>query len=139
MVLNLLVFIIIFFLENNDSAPCSILRNIFWNNLSTKINKTLKDFLNPKFRKFIDLTDTDLIIFCNSSCTNGIKRNAINNWKSHLLSGNPIFLNGERNQLIAHTISSCNVVKSIKLTLWITVNIKVEVLIPSSKAFLDKL
>ena len=29
--------------------------------------------------KFIDLTDTDLMIFCSSSCTRGIKRNAINN------------------------------------------------------------
>ena len=139
MVLNLLVFIIIFFFASNDSAPWSILRNIFWNNLSTKINKTLKDFLNPKLRKFIDLTETDLIIFWNSSCTRGIKRNAINNWKSHLLIGNPIFLKGYINQLNPHIISSCNVVKSIKLTLWITVNIKVEVFIPSSKAFLDKL
>ena len=98
-VLNLLVFIKIFFLESNDSAPLSILRKIFWNNLSTRINKTLKDFFNPKFRKFIDLTDTDLMIFWNSSCTRGIKRNAINNWKSHLLNGKPIFLSGYKNQL----------------------------------------
>ena len=62
-VLNLSVFMIIFFFDNNDSAPWSILRNIFLNNLSTKINKTLKDFFNPKFLKFIDLTDTDLMIF----------------------------------------------------------------------------
>ena len=129
--LNLLVFIIIFFFESNDSAPWSILRNIFWNNLSTKINKTLKDFFSPKFRKFIDLTDTDLMIFWSSSCTRGIKRNAINNWKSHLLIGNPIFLNGYINQLNPHTMSSCNVVKSIKFTLWITVNNKVEVFIPN--------
>ena len=90
-ILNLFVFIIISFFESNDSAPWSILRNIFWNNLSTNINKTLKDFLNPKIRKFIDLTDIDLIIFWNSSWTNGINRNAINNWKSHLVIGNPIF------------------------------------------------
>ena len=86
-----MVFIIIFFFESNDSAPWSILRNIFWNNLSTKINKTLKDFFSPKFLKFIDLTDTDLMIFWSSSCTRGIKRYAINNWNSHLLVGNPIF------------------------------------------------
>ena len=71
-VLNLLVFIEISFFENNDSAPWSILRNIFWNNLSTKLNKTLKDFFNPKLPKFIDLTDTDLMIFWSSSCTRGI-------------------------------------------------------------------
>ena len=102
-VLNLFVFIIIFFFESNDSAPWSILRKIFWNSLSTKIKKTLNAFLNPKVRIFIDLTETDLIRFCNSSCTKGIKRNAINNWKSHLLTGNPIFLNGCRNQPVSYT------------------------------------
>ena len=76
---NLVVFIIIFFLENNESAPCSILKNIFKNNLSIKDSMTLNDFLKPRFRKFIDLTETDFIIFWNSSCTKGIKRKAINN------------------------------------------------------------
>ena len=33
------------------------------------------------------------------------------------LSGTSIFFNGYKNQLNPHTISSCNVVKSIKLTL----------------------
>ena len=37
--------------------------------------------------------------------------------ESQKVIGNPIFLNGYRNQLNPHTISSCNVVKSIKFTL----------------------
>ena len=35
--------------------------------LSTIVNKRLIDFLKPKLLRFIDLTDTDLIMFCNSS------------------------------------------------------------------------
>ena len=66
-VLNLSAFIIIFFLDSNESAPCSILTNMFKNNLSKTVNNTLNDFLKPKFRKLIDLTEIDLIIFCNSS------------------------------------------------------------------------
>ena len=62
-VLNLSVFIRIFFLESNESAPCSILNNIFKNSLSITVNKKLIDFLNPKLLRFIDLTDTDLSIF----------------------------------------------------------------------------
>mgnify|MGYP004221885971 CR=1 FL=1 len=62
-VLNLLVFIRIFFFESNESAPWSILKKIFKNSLSTIVNKTLNDFLNPKLLRFIDLTDTDLIMF----------------------------------------------------------------------------
>ena len=54
--LNLWGFMIIFFFENKESAPCSILKNIFRKSLSTKVNKALKDFLRPKLRKFIDLT-----------------------------------------------------------------------------------
>ena len=62
-VFSLLVFIRIIFLESNESAPCSILKNIFKNNLSINVNKTLIDFLKPKLLRFIDLTDTDLSIF----------------------------------------------------------------------------
>ena len=110
-------------------------------NLLTKFSVGQYVYGNRSWLRIIDsrLKIVIVMIFWSSSCTKGIKRNAINNWKSHLLIGNPIFLNGYINQLNPHTISSCNVVKSIKFTLWITVNIKVEVFMPSSKAFLDKL
>jgi len=62
-VLNLSVLIRISFLESSESAPCSILKNIFRNNLSINVNKTLIDFLKPNFLKLIDLTDTDLRMF----------------------------------------------------------------------------
>ena len=62
-VLNLSVLIRISFLESSESAPCSILKNIFRNNLSINVNKTLIDFLKPNFLKLIDLTDTYLIMF----------------------------------------------------------------------------
>ena len=65
--LYLWVFIDIFFLESNESAPWSILKNIFKKSLSTIVNKTLIDFLKPKLLRFIDLTDIDLIIFCIST------------------------------------------------------------------------
>ena len=61
--LNLFVFIRIFSLEIRESAPCSTLKNIFKNSLSTNVNKTLIDFFKPKFLKFTDLTENDLIIF----------------------------------------------------------------------------
>ena len=66
-VLNLFVFIRIYFLESNESAPWSILKNIFKKSLSTMVNKTLIDFLKPNFLKFNDLTETDLSMFWNSS------------------------------------------------------------------------
>ena len=48
-VLNLLVFIIIFFFDNKESAPCSILTNILRKSLSTNVKNTFRDFFKPKY------------------------------------------------------------------------------------------
>ena len=58
---------------------------------------------------------------------------------NELKNYNIAFLNGFKNQLNAHTKSSCNVVRSIRFTLWTKVNINVEVFILNSRAFLDNL